>query len=192
MFDFIIGEMIILFIISFVVICLITRKQILNSCKLEKVSMCIYIIILELVWIFLFSVSILLFKYSTLKIFIFGVLSLLIILILNEIFENISFRYFYMNNIYRISLIKSIEILILRIYPMFIRIKRGCLRILKNLVQLFPVIIIEIFFIYVFSAFLPIQDKQWDIFELILTTVVITAYVNIYNSEKERKNNLKF
>lgn len=80
-----------------------------------------------------------------------------------------------------------IEIFVLKIYPTFKRIMRAFFRISKELILLIPVITIEMFFIYCFSFFIPIKDKEWDIFELILTTVIITAYINIYNSERERR-----
>ena len=163
-----------------------------KKCKLEKFSFLIYSMILGLLWIILLNISIYFSKYTKLKFIVFGVSGLILLLILKEILKRIKFKYSYRDKEYKINIIIMIEILALKIYPIFKRIKRAFFRMLKELITLIPVIVIEILFVYFFSFFSSIEDKEWDIFELILTTIIITAYINIYNSERERRNKLKW
>lgn len=163
-----------------------------KKCKLEKFSLLIYSMTLGLLWIILLNISIYFSKYTKLKFIVFRVSGLILLLILNEILKKIKFKYSYRDKEYKINIIIMIEILTLKIYPIFKRIKRAFFRMSKELITLIPVIVIEMLFVYFFSFFSSVEDKEWDIFELILTTIIITAYINIYNSERERRNKLKW
>ena len=164
----------------------------IRICKLEKIALLIYTLLLAFLWMILLNSSIYLFKPTKLKIIIFEIFAIIIIFILSSIFKKLKFKYIYGDKEYNIDIITAIEILVLKIYPILERVNSFIFRTLKNLISLIPIIIIELLFIYCFSIFKSIDDKEWEIFELILTTIIITAYVNVYNSERERRNKLKW
>ncbi len=192
MIKFICIEILTIVLVSIICFYINIKDKKIKKCKLEKLSLLIYSLVLGVLWIILLNTSIYFFKYNKMKFIVFGVLGLILLFILNEILKRIKLRYLYRNKEYNINIIIVIEILVLKIYPTFKRIKRAFFRISKELISLIPVIIIEMLFIYCFSLFTSIEDKEWDIFELVLTTIIITAYINIYNSERERRNKLKW
>lgn len=192
MIKFICIEILATTLVSLICFYINTRNKKMKKCKLEKFSLLIYSMTLGLLWMILLNTSIYFFTYTRLKFIVFGLFALILLFILNEILKRIKLKYLYRNKEYNINIIILIEIVVLKIYPTFKRIKRAFFRMLKELISLIPVIIIEMLFIYCFSFFTSIEDKEWDIFELILTTIIITAYINIYNSERERRNKLKW
>ncbi len=158
--EFIYIEISAIALIGFICFCVDIRDKKIKKCKLETISLLIYSFVLGLLWIVLLNTSIYFIKCTKLKIIMFGVFNLFVLFILNGIFKRIKFKYLYLNQEYKINIIIGIEILVLKIYPMLKRIKRAFIRVLKQLISLVPVIIIEIFFIYCFSLFIPIEDKQ--------------------------------
>lgn len=193
MFNYFILTNSILYVGSFILFYIITTKQSSNDCKLEKFSIFLYSTILELIWIILYNTCLYFVYHSTsLHLTFNGLLCIIITIAINEIFANITFKYLYLDETYNISSIMILEVLLLKIYPYFKRVKRWIYRILKKIIQLIPIIILELLFIYIFSLFISLQDKSWEIFELVLTTVIITAYINIYDSERDRRRNLKW
>ena len=179
-------------IISFLILFFISSKQKTTNCKLEKISIFAYTIILELIWFIMFNTILFFINFSVLKLLFAASLCFILSVIINNILSNKKINYTYKYHTFSVSFIILIEVSVLTIYRYYRRFKNFIVRTPKRIVYLIPLIIIELIAIYIFSLFVDMQNKEWEIFELIFTSIVITAFINIYSAESTRHNNLKW
>ena len=132
MIKFICIEILTIVLVSLICFYINIKDKKIKKCKLEKLSLLIYSLVLGVLWIILLNTSIYFFKYTKLKFIVFGVLGLILLFILNEILKRIKLKYLYRNKEYIINIIIVIEILVLKIYPTFKRIKRAFLECRKS------------------------------------------------------------
>lgn len=181
-----------LLILSYIIIYFRVLNQHKERYKLKKVSIIFYSFQLEIIIFILNNIEIVLIKPNLIEYMILFILNILIVeIVIKRYLSTLKIKVLYKKNIYYLSIIRYIEVNILMLRLKYNRVKEFIFRSLKNMKPILGIILIEIISIGIFKYITRIENKEWEIFELILTTIIITSYINISNEEKERRTKLK-